>query len=794
MRIKAKFLNYLGYVVEKTQGTEQASEYYFKARDMYRQLNDEKGIQEINIGLSQYYTVIKNYEEAERLLTGALDYHRINGPESSYTFALICRGYLYLNREMYQKAEKDYLEYYEIAFNGQNKTFQINALNYNSELYLRMKDYRQAKDYAIRGNILGKEMGDTENRKSCLEYLIEIYTATNEISKLNETYKIYIELRDSIEHLGNNKAILDLETRYQTRQKQQEIELLTTQNNLAKQEKQNLFYLLGGSSILACLISLFFYMLYRNRQKTALQLEELDKAKSRFFTNISHEFRTPLTLIKTPVTDKLENNHFSEEEQRELLSIKQNTDYLLELVDQLLDISLLDTGGMKLKPVKDMFLYEISSITSSFEYTAKQRKIDYIVDLSGLDQECWLDRSVIEKVIINLVSNAFKYTPDNGRISVKAYLENEYFKCIITNTGQGISKANIHKIFDRFYQADEQLPGKGIGLSLVNELVTLHQGSIIVKSVPEDYTEFVISIPISPEFYKKEQLTEAKENTPTVLSPVIVEDIPTPESEKNPDRPVLLVVEDNKDMRGLFHKHFNGAFNIVEAGDGKEGIRIALEIIPDIIISDVMMPLQDGVALVNTLKADERTNHIPIILLTAMGGNNNIIKGLEIGADDYVTKPFDLGLLKARVKNLLKQRTLLIRKYREGIIPNAKIPEMPSRNREFLKKVTEILNKHITDPSFGPEEFSREFGSSRMQLHRKLKATTGLSTGEFIRTHRLKMASEMLKNPEVNVSEVCYSVGFNDLSYFSKCFKEMYSLTPSRYAKQSEQITRNLNP
>ena len=792
--LKAKFLNYLGYAVKNTHGFEKAVEYYFQAREMYRQLEDNKGIQEVNIGLSQYYTDIEDYPEAEKLLSEAIEYHRVNGPESSFTYALICRGYLYLTREMFVEAERDHLLYYELAFKTKHKALQLNALTYNSLLYLKMKNFPLAREYAKRGVELSKEMGESEARKTIYEYLIEAYTGTNETTKLNETYKEYLDLRDDIERSGKDQEIYDLEKKYQTEKKQQEIELLKTQNNLTRQGKHAQLYLMSGIVFLALVVSLFFYLLFRDRQKTALRLKQLDSSKSRFFANISHEFRTPLTLIKAPITDKLERQDLSDMERNELQIIERNTAHLLELVDQLLDFSKLEAGSMQLQVSRMSILLEIRAISTPFEYLAKQKQINYIVNIPPENDASWFDKNIVEKIVVNLLSNAFKYTPEHGRISVGVSLEQGQCTIRVKNTGKGISNDNIDRIFERFYQIDSLHEGVGIGLSLVHELVLLHQGIIKVNSTIDEYTEFIVDIPVGYKSFEKTVLSPSintspnhySGNTKLINNPVLQHN-----GKGEEEKLTLLLIEDNQDVRTLIKRYFTPTFSVLEAVDGEEGIKQAFAVIPDIIISDIMMPVKDGISVVSAIKSDERTSHIPIVLLTAKAGVENTLCGLETGADDYITKPFNLKLLKARAQNLIDQRLQLQRKFRQKLPFPIKTPIVPSPDDLFLERVQKLLDVKLTDPSFSPENFSYEIGISRMQLHRKLKALVGLTTTEFIRSQRLKMATILLMRNDISISEVCYSVGFNDLSYFSKCFKEVYACTPSQYVRNKNGNSTN---
>lgn len=784
--LRAKILNYIGYAVRITHGYEKAVEYYLQARDMYQEIGDQAGLQEVNLGLIQYYTNIDEYSKAERLLTDAINYYRERGPQSSYTYAIISRGYFFLKQDKFENAERDYRLYYDLAFQGTNKMFQLNALNYMSYLYLEMDRLELASQLGERGIKLSEELGERATRKIIFEQLIDIYTEMGAVEKLNQTYEDYLDLRNELDSIGKDKEIFELETKYQTEKKEQEIALLTAQNELAEQEKQNQFYLLLGIVLIVCIAAIFLYILYRNRQNTARKLQEIDSLKSNFFANISHEFRTPLTLIKAPIQKQLSQNIPSE--QRESLEmVNRNTDRLLALVDQLLDISKLESGALSLKVQQGNLSRFSSLLIAPFQYLAKQKDIKFSQDVAKT-KDCYFDKDVLEKILINLLSNACKYTPKGGEIRYEQVMNNGWATIKVKNTGDGIPEDQQDKIFDRFYQMSEAREGVGIGLALVKELATLHKGSIKLTTDSNGFTCFEVNIPVSKDSYASTEIIESTEedtNKVSVINGVQQvsdnsEELESIESEK----PIMLIVDDSVDLRKLIKDLFIGSYSILLAENGEEGIIKAIENVPDIIISDVMMPVKDGVALSQTLKADERTSHIPIILLTAKAGEENELKGLETGADEYMVKPFNNDILKVRIEKLIELRAQLRSRYSQELILKPKEIAITSADEKFLNRVEELLDEKLTASDFTADTFSKEIGMSRMQLHRKLKALVGLSTTEFIRSQRLKLAAKLLQKPGINIAEVAYACGFNDPSYFSKCFKEAYGNSPSVYADE----------
>jgi len=789
--IRAKIQNYMGYAVRITHGYDKAVEYYFKAKEIYQELNDLSGVQEVNLGLTQYYTNKGEYDKAEQLLTQAVTYYRDRGPQSSYTYAIISRGYFFLKQEMYDKALKDYQLYHDIAFEGTNKLFQLNALNYMSYLYLEMGKLKLASQFGEDGIKLSKEIGEVETRKKIYEQLVLIYTKDEATEKLNQTYKNYIALRDELDSLGKDKEIFELEAKYQTEKKEQEIALLTTQNQLARQEKQNQLYLLLGIVLIVVIVAVFFFILYRNRQKTANKLKELDKLKSHFFANVSHEFRTPLTLIKSPVEKELSKPKLDPELKSELKTINRNADRLLALVDQLLDLSKLESGHMQLQVTRANLLSDIRAIASAFEFLAEQKSIQYTLNIPTSNELCWYDQDVVEKIAANLLSNAFKYTEEGGAVMIQVNITNGSLELSVKNTGEGIKEGKIKKVLERFYQSDNSRDGAGIGLALVNELITLHKGQLSFSSTENGWTVFTVQLPVRRERFSREECAIIDSNVSKSREGNLVQVISQSDrvpafnepEDANIDNPILLVIDDNSDIRTLIKSLFCEDYQVIEAKNGRIGIEKAIQNIPDVIISDVMMPEVDGVELSATLKQDERTSHIPIILLTAKAGDVNKMIGLETGADDYVIKPFRNEILKVRVKKLVELREQLRKRYSHELILKPKEVAVTTTDEKFMQRVQELLDEKITDSDFNAQVFSEEIGMSRMQLHRKLKALIGQTTSEFIRSQRLQLAAQMLKKEGINMSEVGYAVGFNDPSYFSKCFKEYFGKSPSEYAE-----------
>ncbi len=583
---------------------------------------------------------------------------------------------------------------------------------------------------------------------------------------------------------------------------------------------------------IVALISIRRYELNRLRLKDKIKLdeavlkekEETDKMKSRFFANISHEFRTPLTLILGPAEKIFSNtsdNHIKDAD-----IIRRNSRRLLQLINQLLDLSKLEAGKLKLEATKGNIVSFVKGVALSFESLAESKDISLKIHSERDSIEMYFDKEKMMKILTNILSNAFKFTPEEGTITVSVRechaefisassinieipkqvrddTRKGFIEIKIRDTGIGIAQEEIPKLFDRFYQVDSshtrEYEGTGIGLALTKELVELHHGRISIQSEKSVWTEFTLEFPLGRDHLKDDEII--KEKTDVILSEeknlisfgddrvqkvssshfdklsVTNED----QNKEEGDKTIILVVEDNYDMRQYIRETLDDNYLVEEAVNGEQGVRKAEKIIPDLIISDMMMPKMDGNELVRILKNDEKTSHIPIILLTAKAGQENKLEGLETGADDYLTKPFDIKELQVRIKNLISIRKKLQEKFSklENHLPSIKGLKLSSLDEKFMLKVSEVIEKHLAEEEFSIEEFGKEVGMSRSQFHRKFTAITGKTASLYLRSMRLSRAKKMIEEKTGNISEIAFSVGFSSVSYFSKCFKEEFGYPPS---------------
>lgn len=787
--LRAQINNYLGYSVRITHGYEKAIKYYKISKKLHKALNNEFGVQEINIAIAQAEISFGNYEEALKLLNKSIEFHKKYAPEkNSYSYGIIVRGFLLIKMNKFKEAEKDYKLYYNLAVKSKNKTYQRYGLAYLGDFYNDTKHFQTAINYYKKVIDECKKVGDFGRELETYESLTEAYKNNNNLSLALDTYEAYMNLQKKINNKNITEKTVELETKYQTHKKEQQITLLKTENELAKQQKINQRNLFITGIGITSFAGLFFFFLYRNRQKTTRKLQELDQLKSNLFANISHEFRTPLTLISSPIQQQLKKKSISNKDRASFEIIQRNTTRLLDLVNQLLDISKIEAGSIKLKIGNYHLVSFLGKILDGFSFMSHQKDIDFTVNINSIKNQTWFDKDILEKISTNLLLNAIKYTPKKGTIITEVFVKENKLNFMVKNTGEGIASNEILKIFDRFYQLNNHAEGTGIGLALVKELVLLHKGKITVESTPNQWTTFTVLIPIDKKSFKtNEIITEPLINENAEIlnfnnnSAIEFQNDTINEETENP---IALIVEDNKDVNNYLSTLLEKEYTIIQAVNGKEGISLAFKYIPDIIISDIMMPVKDGVELCNTLKNDERTSHIPIILLTAKAGEENQITGIKAGADAYITKPFNDDLLLIKVAQLIAIRKKLQTRYSQEVILKPADIAVNSFDESFLNQVQIILDTKLIESSFHVDEFCKAIGMSRMQLHRKLKALTGLSTSEFIRSQRLKLAAQLLKTSDINISQVGYSVGFNNHAYFSKCFKEVYKCSPSEYSKR----------
>jgi len=538
------------------------------------------------------------------------------------------------------------------------------------------------------------------------------------------------------------------------------------------------------------------------------KLQEMDQLKSRFFANISHEFRTPLTLILGPIKKVVDRTR-EVDTKKELNVVQRNANRLYELVNQLLDISKLEAGKMELKTKHVDIIPLLKGLVLSFVSLAETKKLELHFNSFVKTLHLFVDVDKLGKIINNLLSNAIKFTNEGGKVEVDINKKGNSVEIKISDTGVGISQERLNKIFDRFYQVDDnqnrEFEGTGIGLSLTKELVELHKGKIIVESEEENLpaglsaekagkaggTTFIVTFPLGKDHLRANEIVEKYDVEPESLSKLAVNE-PQINSELNSDKvevdlmvvsdkPILHIVEDNTDVRNYIKGYFETDYTLIESADGREGLEKSLKYIPDIIISDVMMPKMDGFELLEKLKTDEKTSHIPVVLLTAKAADQDKIEGLQIGADDYMMKPFDAEELQVGIKNLIEQQKRLREHFKKEGIFEIRDEKITSIDKQFLKNATEIIKTNLSEDLFSVEVFAEKIAMSRSQLHRKLIAVIDESPGDLIRRIRMTTATKLIEQKFGNISEIALEVGYSNPANFTRSFTKQFGVSPSEY-------------
>ena len=519
------------------------------------------------------------------------------------------------------------------------------------------------------------------------------------------------------------------------------------------------------------------------------QLEEATHAKLVFFTNISHDFRTPLTLVADPVEHLLADNTLSGDQHRMLMLIQRNVNILLRLVNQILDFRKYENGKMEYTPVPVDILSSFEGWNESFLAAARKKHIHFSFDnMPDTDYHTLADIEKLERIYFNLLSNAFKFTPENGKVTVRlASLtkeDSQWIRFTITNTGSMISAEHIRSIFERFYKIDMHHAGSGIGLALVKAFVELHGGTIAVESDEKQGTVFTVDLPIRT---CETSVLEDSPASPVSEASSLNDALPIEEEEElgksyDSSKPSVLIIDDNADIRSYVHGLLHTDYTVIEAADGSEGIRKAMKYVPDLIISDVMMPGIDGIECCRRLKSELQTCHIPVILLTACSLDEQRIQGYDGGADSYISKPFSSQLLLARVRNLIDSHRRMKQFFGDGqTLAKEDVCDM---DKDFVEKFKALIDAKMGDSNLNVEDLGKDMGLSRVQLYRKIKSLTNYSPNELLRIARLKKAASLLASSDMTVSEIGYEVGFSSPSYFTKCYKEQFGESPTDLLKR----------
>jgi len=608
-----------------------------------------------------------------------------------------------------------------------------------------------------------------------------------------------------------NEKVLDQQEDIDKRQKKIEEQIAITNN------QTNIILAISVTLALALFFGgILFYYLQENKKinkKLEIQKEEISAqrnqlielmakvkeatdAKFNFFTNISHELRTPLTLIMGPLEDILSSSKLHFTIKNNLDFIQRNAIRLLRIINQLMDFRKVEQGKMKLNASENNIIPFVTEIANTFNGIARKKSISYNTIFKINEEMIWFDVTMLDKVLFNLLSNAFKFTHENGTINITID-KSEDGKMIllkVEDTGIGMTEEEASHAFELFYQSHSStFKGTGLGLSLSKELVNLHHGNIIVKSKTDKGTAFEVSLPIGKAHLTPDEISSEEPsliNTyedikiyTTGMEPVVLE---RETAAYSPKENAILIIEDNNDLRSFLKTRLEDRYEIHTAENGESGRTLAFDIVPDIIICDIVLPGQSGLQITERLKKDIRTSHIPIILLTAKGSIAEQIEGIKLQADAFIVKPFNLEYLEETIKNLLKNRAVLREHYTSELPTETRSNSSNKIDRKFINEFTSLVENNIANEDFSVDEIARKIGISRVQLYRKVKALIGYNVNDYILTVRLQKAKYLLTSEDHTISEVSYKVGFASQAYFSTVFKSKFAMTPSEYKEKKK--------
>jgi signal transduction histidine kinase/DNA-binding response OmpR family regulator len=684
-----------------------------------------------------------------------------------------------------------------------NKTAEASIMSHIGRAWLDMGDYEKADQYLQSALELSRNIGLRRVVRYVYDGLVDLRVKQGRAEEAVEYLKNYIRVRDNLYGASKTRQIIELEARHEIEKKVQAIKLLEQESRIQRMWRN---FLVGGL-VLLLLASYLIFHLQRSRARKATQLlelqhelndklKEVDKMKTQFFANISHEFRTPLSLILAPLEEEIKKRTSRNADTELLLLMRRNANRLLELVNQLLDLSKLEAGKVELKVKRGNFNAFIRVLAASFDSLAQQKNITFEKHIALSSETQWFDQDKIEKIAMNLLANAFKFTPEGGTVKLDVQLsDGNKISIAVSDTGPGIPIEEQSQIFLPFYQSKKSLdfyqPGSGLGLSLVKELVKLYGGDISLQSAPGKGALIAVRVPADEKSFFPGQIYTPDQDVFITNGHTHADKSYTSNSEAidetelvSDGKDSVLVVEDNPDLLNFIASILEPQYLVYKSENGDDGVRMALRFVPNLILTDLMMPGIDGIQLVEKVKHDERTSHIPVILLTAKTESQSKLTSLKTGVDDYLNKPFSTEELLVRIQNLIEQRKQLAIRFRERIL----VPITPTRedslDDKFLQKVRSVVEANMGTFTFSVEQLADETNLSRTQLLRKLKALTGLSPNEFIKDLRLKKAADMIRQKADTITQIGYSVGFSDQSYFTKCFKKQFGVTPTDYSAQ----------
>jgi signal transduction histidine kinase/DNA-binding response OmpR family regulator len=792
----AKVYNDLGTVYQRTDDYKDALDCFNRASEINASVHNTRGVMVNTLNIGVIHQKKKNYDEALAFFQQALPIARTVNDRSAEAILTGNIGSTMVEQGKFAQG-LDYLTKalaLKESLRNPNPKSILHTLNDIADVKIKLKDGKGAKAVAERVIAMAGQYESPDYLRYGYLNLSKSYRLLKDHERAYTFLAKYNSLNDSLFGIEKAQQINELQIQYNTEKKDMAIVSLQQEKEISNAQRE--IYILIAVMVLLVVAGLYISQrLKTQRNQQLLEKErEIDRIKSDFFANISHEFRTPLALILGPI-DTILSKMEDPSARFQLWLMKKNATRLLRLINQILELSKLQAGQLKLSAAKLDVVNLIKGVTASFQSLADSKDIELEINCMDDDFAFYGDQDQIETICINLLSNAFKFSDAGGKIIVQVRTATSQhgtgeLEMKVIDKGVGISPKHLNNIFDRFYQTGssslKHFGGTGIGLALTKDLVELHQGTIHVASELGVGTEVTVRLPLGKDHLHEDQIVHANANVSTESTasiefattpapPVDAEILEAEEAQK----PIILLIDDNEDVRNYIKSILLPQYILFEAVNGEEGVRQAFTFIPDLIISDVMMPIMNGYDVCRMVKKDERTSHIPVILLTAKASINSRLTGLETEADMYLNKPFVPKELLLSIANLIQSRKKLRDRYNRQVILKPVDIAINSMDELFLQRLMKILEENYEDENFSVEQLSKEIGMSRSQLHRKLHALTNESTSQFIRSFRLQRAMEFLKKNSGSISEIAFKVGFSNPSYFNKVFLQHYGCTPS---------------
>ncbi len=787
----ARVYNGLGIVHEKFKNLEKALDYYSRSLAIYRELGEKLQTGQLYNNIGAILLNNKRLDEADSVLTLAVAILGGLQDSSELVSPYINLGEICEAREDTTGALNYYSAGFRIASSGGASWTLMKAMYSLGKLSGETGRLDQARVLLTEAYDMSSLYGSTSDRRDICRELHKIVAAAG------DTLKAYSLLAESV-------ALQD-----QDKLEEAKTELL--REDFEKKEKSSAVmvknrtiqaYVTLAGLLVAVLLILGIFRTYQANRRSNRLLREMDELKSRLFSDLTHEFRTPLTLILAPLEEMLSAGTKKNPSRSELKMMQRNAGHLLNLVNQMLDLAKLDAKSLKLDLTENDFVDFFKVRVLSFSSLASSKGIKFSYSVPGKPLNTLFDADKLEKIINNLLSNAIKFTAPGGE--VKCVLEivdkdKEMIRFYVEDTGTGISAGELGKIFDRYYQVEGSMRsgtfGTGIGLSLTRELVRLMHGEIRAESQPGCGSRFTVTLQLGKTHLDPDEYTILKTIMPpsarNEIAPEAVKKLPgksdTVSERKggSSDLPVVLIVEDQEDIRNYLAVHIGDNFRVLEAENGVLGLSAAIQHIPDLVITDLIMPGMDGLEMCGKLKEDEHTSHIPVIMLTAKTDLPDRMAGIGTGADAYLTKPFHIQEVLLVISKLIEQRKKLRERFSTNIKLEPRDIAITSADEKFLSRALAVIEDHLGDSTFDVNIFQKEMAMSRMQLFRKIKALTDQAPGDFIRIIRLKRAARLIEEGFGNIAQITYEVGFNNPSHFARSFKDLYGILPSDYAKKT---------